>query len=93
MEKERIDHYHASLCNKLSGRPMEDWFTVLDTHGAKELKHAAIFSLVSSTDGLKPLGQWNQNLLTTTYEWEQGIEAKRPERESVLKSASAKQYC
>lgn len=55
-----------------TGATMEDWFRHLDTLEARELSPADIFNLVVSIDGLKPLGQWNQNLLTTSYEWDRG---------------------
>jgi len=57
-------------------KPMEDWFKVLDKKGAKKMSHAQIFGLVSAIPGLKPLGEWNHNLLTTTYEWDRGIKER-----------------
>ncbi len=68
------------LVAERTGKIMEDWFKILDKKGAKEMKHAAIFNLVSNIEGLKPLGEWNQNLLTTTYEWNRGIK-ERGEKE------------
>ena len=59
-----------------TGAPMEQWFGLLDEQGAKIMKHAEIFDLVANTDGLKPLGQWNQNLLTTIYEWNRGLKER-----------------
>lgn len=59
-----------------TGAPIEHWFKLLDQQGAKKMKHAEIFDLIASTDGLKPLGQWNQNLLTTTYEWNRGLKER-----------------
>ena len=59
-----------------TGRTMTDWFDELDKKGAKGLDHAAIFDLVSNIDGLKPLGQWNQNLLTTSYAWDRGLKER-----------------
>lgn len=55
---------------------MEEWFAVLDERGAETMAHADIFDLVASIDGLKMLGQWNQNLLTTTYEWNRGLKER-----------------
>ena len=55
---------------------MEHWFELLDKQSAKKMKHAEIFDLVANTNGLKPLGQWNQNLLTTTYEWSRGLKER-----------------
>ena len=31
---------------------------------------------MASIDGLKPLGQWNQNLLATSYEWDRGLKER-----------------
>jgi len=59
-----------------TGKTIEEWFKILDKKGAKNLKHEEIFNLVSSLDGLKSLGQWNQNLLTTTYEWNRGLKER-----------------
>jgi len=59
-----------------TGAPIDYWFKLLDQQGAKKMKHAEIFDLVANTDGLKPLGQWNQNLLTTTYEWNRGLKER-----------------
>lgn len=79
MEKER-----SIITDKLvlaqTGKTMEDWFLVLDGLGARALKHAAIFELVRTMKGLEPLGQWNQNLLTTSYEWSRGLK-QRGEKE------------
>jgi uncharacterized protein YndB with AHSA1/START domain len=59
-----------------TGKPMEDWFKLLDSKGAQKLAHVQIFDLVGKTPGLKKLGLWNQNLFTTTYEWSRGIKAR-----------------
>jgi hypothetical protein len=59
-----------------TGKTMEEWFQVLDERGAKKMKHADIFDLVAGIEGLVPLGQWNQNLLTTTYEWNRGLKER-----------------
>ena len=88
MEKERAI-ITTQLVKKLSGKPMEDWFNMLDERGAREMKHAAIFALVSSIEGLKPLGEWNQNLLTTTYEWDRGLK-QRGEKESGFEISISK---
>jgi len=52
-----------------TGKTLELWFDLLDKKGAKKMSHNEIFKLVSNTPGLAPLGEWNQNLLTTSYEW------------------------
>lgn len=72
-----------------TGKTMEAWFSVLDKKGAKKLTHIEIFELVSNTEGLKPLGQWNQNLLTTTYEWNRGLK-ERGEKEGGFEISVSK---
>jgi hypothetical protein len=59
-----------------TGATMEEWFRHLDDLGARKMRHAEIFDLVAKTEGLKPLGEWNQNLLTTTYEWDRGLKER-----------------
>jgi len=59
-----------------TGKPMEQWFSLLDKKGAGQLKHTDIYNLISSTPGLKALGEWNQNLLATTYEWNRGLKGR-----------------
>ncbi len=56
-----------------TGKTMEDWFLYLDKKGAKKLSHPDVFNLISTTKGLEPLGQWNQNLLATSYGWSRGL--------------------
>lgn len=62
-----------------TGKTMEEWFEFLDKKGAKKMKHVDIFTLVAGTAALKPLGQWNQNLLPTSYEWSRALK-KRGEK-------------
>lgn len=68
------------ISDKLSiektGQALEAWYTELDKLGAKKLSHKEIFAIVSSIKGLKPLRQWNQNLLTTSYEWSRGLKER-----------------
>src|ERR1043166_1708553 len=59
-----------------TGVAMEEWFRHLDDLGARAMKHSEIFDLVTSIEGLVPLGQWNQNLLTTSYEWDRGLKER-----------------
>jgi hypothetical protein len=59
-----------------TGKTMEAWFKILDRKAAKQMKHAEIFDLVSNIEALKTLGQWNQNLLTTTYEWSRNLKER-----------------
>lgn len=68
------------ITNKLvvekTKKSMEEWFKILDRKGAKKMEHIEIYNLVSNTEGLKPLGEWNQNLLTTSYEWNRGLKER-----------------
>ena len=59
-----------------TGKSMEHWFKMLDKKGARVMKHIDIYMLVSKTEGLKVLGEWNHNLLTTTYEWNRGLKER-----------------
>ncbi len=88
MEKER-SIITTQLVQKLSGKPMEYWFALLDERGARTMKHTAIFDLVSNIEGLEPLGAWNQNLLTTTYEWDRGLK-QRGEKENGFEISVSK---
>jgi hypothetical protein len=72
-----------------TGKSMEDWFKLLDNKGAQKLAHVQIFDLVSKTPGLKKLGPWNQNLLTTTYEWSRGIK-ERGQKENGFEISMSK---
>jgi activator of Hsp90 ATPase-like protein len=56
-----------------TGKTMEEWFAVLDKKGAKRLDSHGIYDLIKSIDGLKPLGEWNQGLLSTSYQWSRGL--------------------
>lgn len=57
-----------------TGKTMEDWFRQLDAAGAQALTTpAALYQLVATIKGLQPLGEWNQNLLATSYAWSRGI--------------------
>lgn len=71
-----------------TGKTMEAWFQMLDGKGAKEMKHIDIFNLISSTGGLKPLGEWNQNLIATTYEWDRGLKARGQKENGIEISVS-----
>lgn len=59
-----------------TGKTMVEWFEILDEKGARKLDHKGIFYLIAGTEGLKPLGEWNQNLLTTSYEWDRGLKER-----------------
>ena len=64
------------LVKSLTNKTMEEWFSVLDHKGAQKLKHPDIFKVVESIADLQPLGEWNQNLLVTSYEWSRGIKER-----------------
>jgi len=59
-----------------TGKPIEHWFKIFDKKGAMKLSHPEIYALAAGTKGLESLGEWNQNLLTTTYEWSRGIKER-----------------
>ena len=56
-----------------TGKTMAEWFVILDDKGAKKLDSHGIYALIESIDGLKPLGEWNCGLLSTTYQWDRGL--------------------
>src|SRR5580765_2112833 len=56
-----------------TGATMEEWFHHLDTLGAQNLDPGAIYKLIQTVDGLAPLGDWNQGLLSTSYQWSRGL--------------------
>ncbi len=76
------------LVTEKTGKTMEEWFKLLDKKGAKKMKHADIFDLVSRMEGLKPMGRWNQNLLTTTYEWDRSLKERGQKEEGFEVSIS-----
>ncbi|MES2679715.1 MAG: hypothetical protein V4635_07520 [Bacteroidota bacterium] len=57
-------------------KTIEEWFMLLDKKGAKKMSHPQIFKLVNDIPGLASLGEWNQNLLTTSYEWDRGLKER-----------------
>jgi len=56
-----------------TGKTMQEWFSILDKKGAKKLDAHGVFDLIKSLDGLKPLDEWNQGLLSTSYQWDRGL--------------------
>lgn len=56
-----------------TGKTIAEWFDVLDEKGAKHLDPRGIYSLIGTIDGLEPLGEWNQGLLSTSYQWDRGL--------------------
>jgi len=59
-----------------TGKTMVEWFEILDEKGAKRLNSQGIYALIQSIDGLKPLGEWNMGLLSTSYQWDRGLRAR-----------------
>jgi hypothetical protein len=70
-------------------KTLEQWFKVLDRKGAKQMSHKEIFEIVTSIPGLKMLGEWNHNLLTTSYEWDRGLK-QRGQREAGFEISVSK---
>jgi hypothetical protein len=56
-----------------TGKTMEDWFMLLDKKGAQNKDPKGIYELIGSIPGLKALGEWNQGLLGTSYQWNRGL--------------------
>ena len=56
-----------------TGKTIAEWFEILDQKGGKDLDAHGIYALIASIDGLKPLGEWNCGLLTTSYQWDRGL--------------------
>ncbi len=56
-----------------TGKTMAEWFEILDEKRGKELDAHGIYTLIASIDGLKPLGEWNCGLLSTSYQWDRGL--------------------
>jgi hypothetical protein len=71
-----------------TGNTMETWFRLLDKFGAKKMDHTAIFNFVKKTDGLDKLGEWNQNLLATSYEWSRGLKERGEKKDGFEISIS-----
>jgi hypothetical protein len=71
-----------------TGKTMAEWFAVLDGKGAKKLDSHAIYELIGSIDGLKPLGEWNQGLLSTSYQWDRGLRQRGEKKDGFEISVS-----
>src|SRR4051812_2368347 len=56
-----------------TGSTMEEWFRHLDSLGAQKMTSHQIHALITSIEGLAPLGEWNQGLLGTSYQWSRGL--------------------
>jgi hypothetical protein len=61
------------LVAEKTGKSMEDWFLLLDKKGAQKKDANGIYTLIGTIPGLKPLGEWNQGLLGTSYQWSRGL--------------------
>jgi len=71
-----------------TGRTMAEWFDVLDKKGAKKLDPHGIYDLILSIDGLKPLGEWNCGLLSTSYQWDRGLRERGAKKDGFEISVS-----
>jgi hypothetical protein len=71
-----------------TGATMEDWFRHLDSLGAQKLKSGEIYKLIGSIDGLAPLGEWNQGLLSTAYQWSRGLRERGEKKDGFEISIS-----
>ena len=71
-----------------TGATMEEWFRHLDSLGAQKLKAAGIWKLIQTVDGLEPLGEWNQGLLSTSYQWSRGLRERGKKKDGFEVSVS-----
>ncbi len=71
-----------------TGKSLEDWYGQLDRKGAQKLDQEEIYRLVNSISGLKPLGEWNQNLLATSYSWSRGLKERGEKKDGFEVSVS-----
>ncbi len=77
------------MVTEKTGKTLSYWFIVLDKKHAKEMSHSEIYNLVHDIEELKALGQWNQNLFTTSYEWSRGLK-ERGQREKGFEVSVSK---
>jgi len=71
-----------------TGMTMEEWFRFLDKKGAKNLTHKDIYEITGKTKKLEALGEWNRNLLTTSYEWSRGLKERGEKKDGIEISVS-----
>ncbi|HEV7700215.1 MAG TPA: hypothetical protein VGO43_08305 [Pyrinomonadaceae bacterium] len=71
-----------------TGATMEDWFRHLDSFGAQKLTSSEIYKLIASIDGLAPLGEWDQGLLSTSYQWSRGLRGRGEKKDGFEISLS-----
>jgi hypothetical protein len=56
-----------------TGNPLEHWYKLIDKKGGREKSPVELYKVVSGIPALEPLGEWNRNLLATSYAWSRGI--------------------
>lgn len=71
-----------------TGASMEEWFRHLDGLGARTLDSTAIYKLIQTVDGLGTLGEWNQGLLSTSYQWSRGLRERGEKKDGFEVSVS-----
>lgn len=71
-----------------TGKTMKEWFEVLDEKGGKSLDSHGIYNLAASIEGLKPLGEWNIGLLSTSYQWDRGLRQRGEKADGFEASGS-----
>src|SRR4051812_36345902 len=71
-----------------TGATMEEWFRHLDGLGARQLDPGAIYKLIQGIQGLAPLGEWNQGLLSTSYQWSRGLRERGEKKDGFEVSVS-----
>jgi uncharacterized protein YndB with AHSA1/START domain len=82
------------ISNKLlvenTGETLEFWFQELDKKGGQKLSRGAIFEIVTSIPGLEKLSEWNQHLLTTSYEWSRGLRQRGEKKPGDFEASLSK---
>lgn len=76
MPKQERNIITDKLVVEKTGKTLEHWFLTFDKEGAKKLSHQDIYNLASEIKELKALGEWNRNLMVTTYEWNRGLKER-----------------
>jgi hypothetical protein len=71
-----------------TGKTLEDWFLQLDKKGGNKMSPKEIYALVNNIKGLESLGEWNQGLLATSYQWSRGIRERGEKANGFEISAS-----
>lgn len=73
--KERVIISNKLVIEK-TGKTLEECFLLLDKKGAGKLNPPDIYKLITEIPALKALGAWNQNLLSTSYQWSRGLKQR-----------------